>query len=1241
MFGSPVTWSTTTAQSVTQAFATYAIDNQSTGSIIFNSTLAFVGSVATAAGASVTTAVTANNGAAGTLTLGAITDAATANSGGFTHSVVLSVAGAAGGTLNLAGGAILGNVNSGGTLAITGALAISGNLTNAAATISAALTVTGNMTSSGASTVSGVLTVTGNLTNSAAMTLQSNASVAGVLTNSSTIALGANTLTLSGAVAHLTNGGTISGTGTVVASKAGASFNGGTFPALSITGSTVTVAGTATVASLSVSGALAISDGVTLTSNGLVTETGNITLGAGASGILALKGDFNRTSGTWTAGVGSTLLVNGTVAQNLNGGPLFQVVNLTFSNTTGVVTLGASMRASGIVTINANVSVALNTLNIILNSNTASMINSGSYSASGGGGVILGGTNTVVGGVAATSITIGGAGTYSYITVDVGANAATLSTNVKFTGVLTLRSGSLATSTFDLSPNGSAASIVRYVISSPGLNTTGGTFDAANVDYDLTYTETLSGNTTVTAGASEFATANIHNLTISTPPAAAQTLTLTSAGAITVKGDMVVSQNVLFVLDNVTPYNVTLKGNLTVNTGAVVSGGSAANTVTLSGDAKTFSVIGTVSAADVFVVTGNGSSLTGSTVTADAASINNLAFEPTANGASFTSANLKSITAGPLTVQGTSTATGASATITMNATNASLTGNVAIGSGTVTPTVALTINGATTSVLTGNVTVTTGTLTLTRGGNSTTNTGNIVIGASGTLVLGSNLTVTGTNGQTGNLNLASFNLTQMGAYTHAGTGTVTGTGIFIVASTAAAQPFTLTTAVTIPNVTLQASAAGNGIQLATADLTVSGALKLVMGTLDFNGRKVLFTGSTITTAVGTAGDVTLSSATGTLNLGNATGGSIAWTSNDDVTLPGTVIVNSTGTVTFASDKESTPTARKLNILNLTITAGNLVTGINNVTITGAFDRSASTAGTWTQTTGYLVFNTAAAFKPGSGFAIDNLEIDQSVASNTPASDVMTVNKNLRLVSGTLTMNAGLLTLGSGVVVERQADGAMLSAVPTFAGTMSVTYTTGAGGVTTVANFNELPVSVTNFSVITPQAVTLPKNVTVTGSLTLSGVLTTTTAKNITMANGATLVLKANGGTVLPGTNLVLAGSINIVYDGATSVSTRELGAVASGAYTTVTGNVTFKSGTVVLDNDLTVGGTATFSGGTFDIGGKNVVFDGDVIQTAAGFVINNTTGSANVTFGGASYSVNFKEHLGSASNWRPWSPVQH
>ena len=92
-------------------------------------------------------------------------------------------------------------------------------------------------------------------------------------------------------------------------------------------------------------------------------------------------------------------------------------------------------------------------------------------------------------------------------------------------------------------------------------------------------------------------------------------------------------------------------------------------------------------------------------------------------------------------------------------------------------------------------------------------------------MLGSNVTITGTTSQTGNLSLGAFNYTSNGAYTHAGSGTVTGTGTFVIAASAN-QAFTATTAVSIPNVQFNASAAGTVVTLTTGNLTVTNALTL-------------------------------------------------------------------------------------------------------------------------------------------------------------------------------------------------------------------------------------------------------------------------------------------------------------------------------------------------------------------------------------------------------------------------------
>jgi len=1211
VFNGAVTWTgTNTGNVIGQAVSgQYFAENQSTGSILFNSTITL-----TAGDGGASRNVSGwvyNNG--GTLTLGTVSAlATTTNSNSFTLSAYNAAVGT--GVMNVAGGTFRGDMFNG-----------AGATTNIL----------------GATTVGGLFT------------------------NAGTVATSGNTLTLSGASAHATNGGTVTSSagGGITVTAGGSSFNGGTLGNLTInhgTAATTTISGavnasniTVTKGTLSIGAATTVATAGTTTVNGgtlaigaftfttggFTQSSGTVTLSNSASSILDLKGSFNRTAGTYTAGAASVNSFTGTGAQSFNGGPLIQVGNLTFTNTAATITLGQSVRVQGNCTINASTNLSLGTLNIILIGATSAMTNNGTYSASGGGGVIFGGATTVSGGTTSGGQTFSGTGVYSYITVDVGfGNDVVMSTvnDVKFNGVLTLTSGNIKVNAGggSFGPTGTSASIIRNIAtgtaSDKGVYVTAGGFNTNSpVDYDLQYTGAMTATNSLNTGGAtgaEFTLGNVRNLTISVtqPSSSSQTentLDIISAGAMTIKGNFTLTAPAATYVNQITlpAQNLTINGALTVGSGSYILNGNAANPITLAGDAMSHSVAGTISAAGVLTVTGSGSALNGSTVAGDPATVASVAFEPAANNSNFTSSNLKTIS-GNLTIEGVSTKTGTTATITMGATDANLGGNLVIGNTTLTPAVTVTIAGTSTSTHVGALTLTNGTLTYTRGGAGSTIGGAVTLTA-GTLTLGSSITVTGaTTMAAGNLVAGTFNYTQLGSgaspdFNRTGAGTFTATTGALILDGTTALDLTPGATFSVPRLTFKAGTIGINAAMTVTDVLTNTAGNVTLsGALTFSGNTHTFTAGSI---AGSALIYTGTAPTATFKVDAAIN---------------SITVNSTGVLTIATTDPTTPTAHTVTVAGtFTQTAGDVALGINSLKVTGTFTR---TAGNWTMGTGYLVFNTATAFTQGTGFAVDNLEIDQSIAAAS-LTTAMTVNKNLLIKAGTLSINAGKLTLGDGCLVERQGDAAMLSSIPTFAGAVSVKYST-AGPISTAANFNELPSTVTNFSVITPSSVTLPKNVTVNGTLTLSGVLTTVAStQNITMADGSSLVLQAAGTTVLPVTGLVLPaspGKISITYDGTFAVTTRELGTVTSGAYVNPVNNVTFKSGTTTLDNNLTIVGTTTFSGGTFAMAAKTVTVQGNITQTSAtSFFSSTATGTVQFT-GAVAQTLTLKADLVWPSN---------
>lgn len=289
----------------------------------------------------------------------------------------------------------------------------------------------------------------GDFTNTGgAVTVTGATVVDGLLTNnaSGTLALGANTFELKTSQAHNTNGGTITATegGLFVTTTAAVnSFNGGTLSNVTIDGAGGTTtfqtnntvittlkvnAGTAvvnfgvtTTTTNVTGGTLTVNNGTTLTTTDLFESAGTINLGSGASGVIDVKRDFSRTGGIFIALAGSLMQFSGTVAQNVDGGPLFQLVNLNFQNSVSPITVHNTIRTSGTATISTATTINFGTYNLVANSATAKVVNNGTYNITegSGGGVILGGSNLVPLGFAGGGQTIEGTGIFTYITVDV------------------------------------------------------------------------------------------------------------------------------------------------------------------------------------------------------------------------------------------------------------------------------------------------------------------------------------------------------------------------------------------------------------------------------------------------------------------------------------------------------------------------------------------------------------------------------------------------------------------------------------------------------------------------------------------------------------------------------------------------------------------------------------------------------------------------------------------------------
>lgn len=1108
-------------------------------------------------------------------------------------------------TFNYATATIANAITNAGTDDVTFNGAVILNRTAAAHTITLQNTNTGKLVFVGGVTNNSASNITLNLTNSSTGTVKlGSSSFNGTIANNaggviellnsvtfsgatvgnagSTFKLGGNQLTLSNAAVALNNTG-----GNIISTTASTVGSG----MLNITGA-VTLTGGGELPNVNVA-----SGGSLILPNAVVPVYGTFTLGSSVAGALTFNAaggsldiygsSFDRTDNTpnnVTIGTG-TLSFRGGLTQSFNPGASLQLYNLVVNKTAStVVTLGASLQVTNNLTITSG-TLNVGNYNLNLTGGPSTFDNSGqAYSSTGVGYVVFEGASGV----------IQGTGQFGNVLINLSnaANAVNTGSSIKLSGILYINKG-----TFNV-VGGHTLTMNNALVTNPTvkINTTTANSalftNAGTVTYSANVNLYYFGANNYTAGAEW-----------SGSPTKINDVTIATDGGTTVTGVNAAS---------------TINGTLTVNGNTTLAQG--ANVYTLAGDSKTHSVVGTVTGGTL-EVTGSGSAVNGTTSTSAGfnGAVNNLTFEPAANNATFTSSNLKAIN--NLTLLGTSTKTGATATVTMNPTTAVLAGNLLVGNATLGPVASVTINGSTTSTLTGNVVLTDGTLTLTRGGNSTVIGGGVTL-TKGTLVLGSNVSVTGATTQAaGNIDAGGFKYTQLGSgatpdYNRTGTGTFTN-GTLVLNSTAAAIDLTPGATFTVPN--LESVGTANGVTI-NAGMEVTNSL-LLDNAATFTQTGVLtVSGNTITVtndAGAFTGAITFKGSAATLTLGQ------------NYTFP-TMVLNTTGTLTVAGNPAST--ARTLSVTTAyTNTAGTLALGIHTLDVSTAFT---VTAGAITQTTGYLNLNVAAPSVP-DGFSIDNLKIYTTAANF--GTKAFTVVKNLVMAQSITTSADGKMTLGDGCVIERQGNGFTLSNLPTFGANTDVKYTTYTGGVD-IATAKELPASVRNLTVATSDAtannadaieVILTANLTVTGTLSLNDKLDAlTNSKSVTMADGSTLELKING-TVALDKDLVKAGAMHLIYNGANATSTRELGALVSGSYPAFSGNVTIKTA-VAQNAPTTWNGTFTFDGANYDLAGNNITLGGTVVTTSNGGTFVNTgaaafldiAGSGNSTFGlGGNWSI--------------------
>ncbi|MEG8947699.1 FlgD immunoglobulin-like domain containing protein [Rosettibacter firmus] len=393
--------------------------------------------------------------------------------------------------------------------------------------------------------------------------------------------------------------------------------------------------------------------------------------------------------------------------------------------------------------------------------------------------------------------------------------------------------------------------------------------------------------------------------------------------------------------------------------------------------------------------------------------------------------------------------------------------------------------------------------------------------ANNSLVLGSDIQMSGNlNHVAGTIDLNGKTLTHLGT-TPAITGgalTTNGDLVFGNGTSTGATTLTLNTSdVTIAaNVNINLGAAGTAFTLAGGNnLIAAGNLTVTKGMLTL-GQNLTVTGSNFTLtsngSVAGAGVLRLNAAnppltfsyTGTPSISNLR-------ISNDVNLAGTG-TGLTITTSFTHD------------------GGVLNFGSRDLTFQSAFTR---TAGSYTATTGYMIFDANAAWTidQGDGFSIPNLRFTASTANNLTLSNAagrgtVTVTNNLDMQLGaqTLTTN-GKLAVADGATVNYTSGG--LSAAPTYAGSIKLVALNVTSGNNIPANvWPSSPSTLVNTFVVNSAAagntVGLPGSRTVNQVLDLKRGTLALGANTLTLVSGTKIyrtenasVTKTTGGISFP------------------------------------------------------------------------------------------------------------------------------
>ncbi len=524
-------------------------------------------------------------------------------------------------------------------------------------------------------------------------------------------------------------------------------------------------------------------------------------------------------------------------------------------------------------------------------------------------------------------------------------------------------------------------------------------------------------------------------------------------------------------------------------------------------------------------------------------------------------------------------------------------------------------------------------------------------GAIGSLVLANNSGVSASGGLTVNNQLhLSAGAFSAGAFTHSFKGNLVRTSGSLAATNATIQ-FNGTAVQTIGSGIFSAPIAqvvvnnSAGITL-SADLTVSTGLTLTAGTLQLDnaaltiGGTLTRTGGAINAAAGTVAltgstaqnlgaglfsgsirQLTIQNSAGvstaasltvghTLNLtaGTFSIGTTTLTVNGTISRTAGAIDAATGTVAFGGSSAQTITAGaftgNLNHLiinnpqgvstnsnltligNLALQGGALAIGSHSLTIKGNIS---GTGGWISAATGTILFTGSSAQDIAAGTigtAIGSLTLNNSAGLTTAAN--LTVNNNLALTAGTLSIGNTVLTLNGSI--SRTAGSVQASSgTVVFSGSSAQTLPANAFSTA----FHHLTLD--NYFGLSTTA-----SQTVNGTLTLNAGLFNVGATTLTL-NGN--VARVAGSINASAANVVFSGSAGQIIDadafsgGMVNLTVANSAGVNTSSDATITGTLTLTAGTYNIGTSVhTLTGTIIRTGGTLNAASGTLVFNGTSAQ---------------------------------------------